>query len=75
MPDPMTGQPMINVKALLKGLLANFPEIRNVDEILNTAPPPMAGVPGMMPGQSPQIGPDGLPLPMAPQQMIGMPSA
>jgi hypothetical protein len=74
-PDPQTGQPMINLKALVKGLLSNFPEIRNVDEILNTPPPPPPMMPGMMPGMGgPQIGPEGLPLPMQPQQMMGMPA-
>ena len=72
-PDPMTGQPLINLQALIKGLLSNFPEIRNVDEILNTAPPPMPGMVPGMPGAPPQLGPDGLPLPVMPPAFIGAP--
>lgn len=75
MPDPMTGQPMVNMKALVKGLLSNFPEIKNMDEILNTAPPPMQPgmVPGMPMGQPPPVGPDGLPLPQMPPAFMGAP--
>lgn len=42
MPDPETGGPLINIKALVKGLLSNFPDIRNVDEILAPQMPALA---------------------------------
>jgi hypothetical protein len=38
--DPQTGGPMINVKALIKKILSTFPEIKNVEEILASPPPP-----------------------------------
>jgi hypothetical protein len=31
---------MINVKALIKKILSTFPEIKNVEEILASTPPP-----------------------------------
>jgi hypothetical protein len=50
MPDPATGGPTINIKALLKGLLSAFPDIRNVDEILTPNPPaPPLAPPGGAP--------------------------
>jgi hypothetical protein len=59
MPDPMTGQPIVNVKELLRQFLKALPEIRNVDAILGSSqagpmPPPgmgdeMGGPGGMMP--------------------------
>jgi hypothetical protein len=48
MPGP-NGQPLIKFEILIKKLLEAFPEIRNADEILNTAPPdPMQMVQQMM---------------------------
>jgi hypothetical protein len=41
MPDPETGGPLINFKALLKDFLRAFPEIKNIDEILAPTPTPM----------------------------------
>lgn len=51
MPDPVTGGPTINIKALLKGLLSAFPDIRNVDDILTPDQPPQQ--PMMQPGGGP----------------------
>lgn len=55
-PDPETGGPLINLKALVKGLLATFPDIHNVDEILASPPPPP------MMGQLPMPA-EGMPMP------------
>lgn len=65
MPDPQTGQPMVNVKALIKGILSSFPDIRNIDEILAPEPQPPPTAP-------PQLGapPPGMPLPMDVGQMM-----
>jgi len=69
-PDPETGGPLINLKALVKNLLSAFPDLHNVEDILTSPPPPQ---PPMMPGAQPaQIGPDGLPLP-TPQQSFMLP--
>jgi hypothetical protein len=65
MPDPASGMPLINLKALIKGLLANFPDIHNVDEILAPdQPPALDPMQAMMQqGLGPAVTPEGLPLP------------
>lgn len=77
-PDPATGQPMINIKALVKGLLSAFPDIRNVDQILTPdqppqmpMQPPMQPPMGSLPGGSPTaLPPQGMPLPQGIEQMM-----
>jgi len=69
-PDPTTGQPMINMRALVKGLLHCFPDIHNVDEILTPAAPPPMQAPPQAPGLQP-----GLPLPQGIGQMMQPQSA
>jgi hypothetical protein len=51
-PNPSTGLPYGNVQALIKGLLQQFPDIHNIDEILTPDQPPMMppmGLDGMQP--------------------------
>jgi hypothetical protein len=67
-PDPETGGPLINLKALVKNLLSAFPDLHNVQDILTSPPPPP---PPMMPGQPAQVGPDGLPMPLPQQSFMG----
>jgi len=52
-PDPMTGQPMLNIRPLIHQLLALIPEIKDVNAIVSEeAPMPMGVDPAMM-GQDP----------------------
>lgn len=73
MPDPTTGGPLINIKAALKAVLATFPDIKNISEILTPDPPPvdpMTGMPMPPPGMQPPGPPQG---PQQPPPMPGGP--
>ncbi len=73
-PDPLTGQPMLNIRPLIHQLLALIPEIKDVNAIVSEeAPMPPMGMDPMMGGMDPlaQLAMGGA----VPQEQMALPPA